>query len=233
MPWETTPYRPPIQNPKGRVASSPNAPLARCCGSIAFCLTCFAACKAAESNFGLKPGFLDAKWGPRETVVVGILLLLSMLGGLFGFGVALQVSIRNRDLTRLANILWHFFANGQIVCFFVLALALGKQRRSLGSTESLHVFGTYAAASILAGLVLFLAGQFKENAPPRPLLWASIVVPPAIWASLRLDSWLRWQPREAILCGLALGLGNLFISARSIQRDYAQMKEENDWRDRA
>jgi hypothetical protein len=228
MPWEATPYRPPIRNPKGRVAFMPSAPLARLTGTIAYCLVGFAIYKAAQWILGLPPGYLEGKWGLRETVVVGVMLLVGMLGGLIGFAVGIQVSVKNREVMRFAIILWHFFANGQLVGFFLLALILGRNRRTLGLVEAIHVFGMFAAANILAGIALFLARQFKEGAQPQPLVWIIFVVPAAIWTGLQLEKMLQWQLEMAIIYGAVAGLINVFVSARLIQRDYQQMREVND-----
>jgi hypothetical protein len=207
---------------------SPNAALGRFSGSVAFCLTGYATCELAERLFGLSTGFLDAKWGPRETLVVGVMALVSMLGGLIGLSLGLQVSAGNKELVRLATILWHFFANGQLVCFFLLAVALSRDHRKLGLGESVQVFGTFAAASIVTGLVLFITRQFKEDGEPRPLLWVVIVVPATVWAGLQLQGILQWQPRTTVIFGIVTGLFNVFVSARLIQRDYLQMRELNN-----
>jgi hypothetical protein len=228
MPWQSSPYRPPIQNPKGRIGSSPSAPVARFFGCVGFGLAGWATFKATQWLLGLPPGFLDAKWGPRETIVVGAAVLASLLGGLIGSGLGLQLSITSRTLTRFVIIVWHFLANGQIVCFALLTLALSRNRRSIGHAEALQAFGLFAAASIVAGLVLFAAGQFKENQQPRPLLWVAITVPITVWVGLRYQAMFHWQRGMAIVFGVVAGLGTVVVSARMIQRDYEQMKEMRD-----
>lgn len=184
--------------------------------------------KAAQWLVGLPPGFLDAKWGPREIIIVGVVVLASLLGGLMGAAVGLQVSIKNRTLTRFLIIVWHFLANGQIVCFALLALALSRDRRSLGLTESLHAFGLFAAASVVAGLLLFATGQFKESGRPHPLLWIVVTLPITVWVGTQYQAMFHWQRGVAIVFGVGAGLGTIFISARLIQRDYEQMNEMRD-----
>jgi len=228
MPWQSSPYRPPIQNPKGRLASSPSAPVARFFGFVGFGLAGWASVKAAQWLLGLPPGFLEAKWGPRETIVMGTAVLASMLGGFIGSGLGLKLSITSRTLTRVIIIVWHFFANGQIVCFVLLALVLSRDRRSIGHAEALQAFGLFAVASIIAGLVLFAAGQFEESQQPRPLFWVAITVPITVWVGLHYQAMFQWQRGVAIVFGVVAGLGTVFVSARMIQRDYEQTKEMRD-----
>jgi len=228
MPWQSVLYGPPIENPKGRVASFPNAPLVRLCGCAGFGLAALATFKAAQSLLGLSPEFLDAKWGPREVMVVGVAVLASSMGGLIGAGIGLQVSVKNRTLTRFLIIVWHFLANGQLVCFVLLWLVLEQDRRILGLTELLHALGLFAAASSVAGLILFSAGQFKENEQPHPLVWIVVTVPITVWVGMQYQGMFHWQRGVAIVFGAIAGLGTLFVSARLIQRDYQQMTEMRD-----
>ncbi len=150
------------------------------------------------------------------------------MGGLIGAGIGLQVSVKNRTLTRFLIIVWHFLANGQLVCFVLLWLVLEQDRRILGLTELLHALGLFAAASSVAGLILFSAGQFKENEQPHPLVWIVVTVPITVWVGMQYQGMFHWQRGVAIVFGAIAGLGTLFVSARLIQRDYQQMTEMRD-----
>jgi hypothetical protein len=126
------------------------------------------------------------------------------------------------------SIVWHFLANGQIVTFVLLALVLSRGRQTLGLAQSLHAFGIFAVGSIVAGTVLFAAGQFKENQRPRPLLWILITVPITVWVGLQYQGMFHWERGVAIVFGVVVGLATVFASARLIQRDYEQMNEMRD-----
>jgi hypothetical protein len=225
MPWETTPYRPPIPNPKGRLPRNPSVAAGRICGCLGFFLSGYLCDKAAERILGLPHGWVEGKWTPAETVAVGAILLLSMVGGLIGFGAGLHVAADNRELTRLSLILWHFLADGQIVCFFSIGLVWRREHHPLTTQEALPIFGWFAAAALLSGLVLFALGQFRENAEPRPLLWIVVGVPPILWVAYHIRDTIHLDERGAILFGLIAGLAIVFLSARMIQRDYRQMRE--------
>jgi len=230
MGWETTRYRPPIRNPKGKIAASPLAPLSRLIGCVSFLLTGFAVAKLAQKLLGLPPSFWDGKWEPRETVAVGIIVLLSIVGGLMGFALGLKVSVSNQSLTRLACILWHFLANGQIVCFILLELLAQKEQRHLGIGDVLPILGGFAAALTASGLILFFAGQFREHERSRPALQTIVVLLFSVAAGVWLRPALQLPREAAVLFSVVVGVGAWLLSARSIQRDYAQMREMNQIR---
>ena len=205
-----------------------SAPAGRFFYCISFLVSGLVAYWLAGRILGLGPGWLESKWTPVETAAVGAILLVSFIGGLLGFALGMKVPAGSRNLTRLTLILWHFLANGQLVCFFAVGIAWKRGHEQLNMQEALHIFGLFAAATFISGVVLFLLGQFRENAAPVPFLWIMMVVPPLVWVGLNVRKTIHLDQTGAIIFGCVAGLAIVFLSGRMIQRDYRQMKEVDE-----
>lgn len=229
MPWDSSTYHPRIPNPKGRLPMLPSAPAARLFGLIGFLLGGYASYTIAGLLLHLPPGWVDRKWTPADLGVIAAILFVCFFGGLSGMALGLKVPADNSNLTRFALILWHFLANGQIVCFFAIGLAWKSGHRPLDTHEALHIFGLFAASTLISGLLLFILGQFRQNSQPQPLLWILAVVPPILWVSHIVRETIHLDQTRAMVFGSAAGLVTIFLSARMIQRDYRQMKDMSEW----
>jgi hypothetical protein len=227
MAWKTIDARSSAEpKPKGRLPSHSSPAAMRLCGAIGFLGSAYVVIRIAAYLLDRPPDFLESgDWSATELIVFGVALPVAAVSGLMGAAMGLSLNIRNAHVNRLLLIVWHFLANGQLLAMVVLTLALRPSRRVASIPETIEAFGLTALATIAAGVVVFLLGQFKEDRRPNLLLCASITVPIGFFLGGEYARIFSIDGRRANVIGLAFGIALLFVSAYMIRRDYDQMAE--------
>lgn len=227
MAWKTVEVHPATEKPApAGPARSLSPPLMRICGFLGFFGVGFLVLRVSGAVLGLAPGFWEAgDWGFRETAAIGFAGLASFLGGLFGAGAGLKLEVTSPWLNRLLAILWHFVANGQIVCLGLLGMVLARKQRVATMPEALRVFGLAAAACVLIAAILFLLAQFRADERPNLLLCSLVAVPLTVALAFDQAKIFLLDRGMAITIGVAYGLMLVLLSAFTIRRDYDQLAQ--------
>jgi hypothetical protein len=94
------------------------------------------------------------RWGVKEIMLFGASLVFAFIGMFIGWGIGLNIKIRNPKVESIINTLWHYGANGSIIWTLfsigILSLAIGKE----GVKEFLFTFGYTSFLLVMIGIGL-------------------------------------------------------------------------------
>lgn len=81
------------------------------------------------------------RWEVKEIMLLGASLVFAFIGMFIGWGIGVNIKVRNPKVENIINILWHYGANGSVIWILyslsILSLAVGKE----GAKEILLTFG--------------------------------------------------------------------------------------------
>jgi hypothetical protein len=231
MSWQQKTISPKLDKPPKMNIRYPSPGLCRFAGLTGFLAVGLGVYYGGTRLLGLEPlNMASPAWTVKHVVLVGAGILLGMLGSLLAFAFTMTIQVRNARLNDLYIILWQFLANGSLVWFMIIGVAmsisLGRQEAKdavlhFGAERAIvHVIGTGVAVGLLLGAAFFLARVFRLPFIPYLAFAVTVALLAARWHFFTYGI----EGKSWILAGLVVPILLLMTATPMIERDRRQRR---------
>jgi hypothetical protein len=229
------PQRPPPKRPD--LFRYPSPPLCRFCGSIAGIGGGLLVLYGSAALFGIDPEFMrmEGAWGLKEVSALLVSLVALLICGLIGFGIGGLIDVVSEKTNYFLSVLWHYFANGSLIWFFLLGLVLTKILGKVGVKShfdqiglwysTFSIFGTCTVGSVAIAGFLIIAGKLKADRKPKFLPCLFFALPLSISMGYFQFRLLGLPGHYWVIIGILFALALVPISAGMVARDVSERRK--------
>jgi hypothetical protein len=235
MSWQQRTISPtPEQPPKVNIRY-PSPGLCRFASMVSFLAVGLGVYYGGTNLLGLESLNMAAPaWTAKHVILIVVATLLGILAGLLAFAYTMSIEVRSERLNYLFIVLWQFLANGTLVWFMMIgvamSVALGRQEAKaavlqFGAERAMvHVIGNGVAIGLLLGVAFFLARVYRWPFLPYLAFAFTVSLLAARWHFITYGI----EGKSWILAGLVVPILLLMTAAPMIERDRRQRRLVNE-----